>query len=42
MSLQEQELKLHSPVGGDPMVYTWPLNSYGRENVRDLITFTPT
>jgi hypothetical protein len=38
MSLQEQELKLHSPAGGDPMLYTWPLSSFGSGKVRDIFT----
>lgn len=29
------ELKLHSPAGAEPVLYTWPLTS-GRGNVRTI------
>jgi len=30
-----QELKLHSPAGAEPMVYTWPLSSFGSGKVSE-------
>lgn len=32
---RKMELKLHSPAGADPVLYTWPLTS-GRGNVSYL------
>lgn len=35
------ELKLHSPAGAEPVLYTWPLTS-GRGNVRKNIIVSKT
>lgn len=34
------ELKLHSPAGAEPVLYTWPLTS-GRGNVRSSTITLP-